>query len=363
MIKNKNLTFISVAYGPKFVKHLKLFTNYYTMNKLHYVLITSLTFSIFSVPINAQTKVQNDPNYYETFPDKITGRVFLSQKYVHLNFPSGSSADDLEYKANPKLNLGIGVSFKNFSINLFNGFSFLNKKDEPKGKTKGLDLQVHLYPKKWAIDLLAVSPKGYHLEPKGVAGASSNNYYYRADLKSNLIGLSAYRVPNKEKFSYRAAIVQTEWQKKSAGSFLYGGEVYYGSIQGDSALIPALLSNTYPQAGIKKVNFFSVGPGVGYAHTLVIDQHFFITGSMIFNMDINFTKEEGVKKETKTSLNPAEVFKAAIGYNSNTWNVSANWTGNGVWVQGASIEKDYFLPSGNIRLVVAHRFNKHKHHS
>jgi hypothetical protein len=153
----------------------------------------------------------------------------------------------------------------------------LNKKDEAKGKTKGLDLQIHLYPKKWAIDVLFESPKGFYLDQKGIAGAGANNYYYRGDIKSNLYGVSAYRVPNKEKFSYRAAISQTEWQKKSAGSFLYGGNVFHGFLQGDSAFIPALLMNNYPQKGVTKMSYTSFGPGVGYAHTLVIDQHFFLT--------------------------------------------------------------------------------------
>src|SRR5580765_4574110 len=117
----------------------------------------------------AQKDFPHDTAYYETFPDKFAVRLFLSKKYVHLNFPSGRSAQDLEYKANPKLNLGVGVTIKNFSINLFNGFGFLNHKDDPKGKTKGFDLQIHVYPRKWSIDLLYLSPKIYLLDQKGVA--------------------------------------------------------------------------------------------------------------------------------------------------------------------------------------------------
>jgi uncharacterized protein DUF4421 len=317
-----------------------------------------------SLASRAQKDFPHDTAYYETFPDKITVRLYLSKKYVHLNFPSGGSAQDLEYKANPKLNLGAGITIKNISINLFNGFGFLNPKDDPKGKTKGFDFQVHLYPRKWSIDLLYVSPKGYHLGDKGMAGAGPDEYYYRGDLKTTFFGISAYRVPNKERFSYRAALSQTERQKKSAGSFLYGGQIHHGIIQGDSVLVPELLSATYPQAGIKKINILSFGPGAGYAYTVVIQRHFFITGSMIINLDANFTNEEGDKIPPlkTTSLNPSEVFKAAAGYNSGLWNVSANWTGAGFWVKGATVEKDYFFPTGNIRLVMAHRFPTHKRH-
>jgi len=316
---------------------------------------------LFSFALNAQkNKFQNDTTYYETFPDKLNIRTFLSQKYIHVNIPSSGSTSDLEYKANPKLNLGLGFTYRGVTVNLFNGFSFLNKKDEPKGKTKGLDLQVHLYPRKWAVDLLFESPKGFHLE-KGVAGAGANNYYYRGDLKSNLYGISAYRVPNKEKLSYRAAISQTEWQKKSAGSFLYGGNAFHGFLQGDSAFIPALLSNNYPQKGIKKTSYTSFGPGAGYAHTLVIDQHFFITGSAVVNANVNFVKEEGTTSDTKTSLNFSDVFKAAFGYNSATWNFSANWLGQGLWIKGHSTNENYFFPSGQVRVVAAYKFNVHHH--
>jgi hypothetical protein len=315
----------------------------------------------FSFSSEAQKKDQNDPDYYETFPDKLNIRTFLSQKYLHINIPSSGNTTDLEYKANPNLNLGLGFSYRGVTVNLFNGFKFLNKKDEPKGETKGLDLQIHLYPKKWAIDLLFESPKGFYIDQKGIAGAGTNNYYYRGDIKSNLYGVSVYRVPNKEKFSYRAAISQTEWQKRSAGSFLYGGNVFHGFLQGDSALVPALLKNNYPEKDVTKMSYTTFGPGAGYAYTLVMAHHFFLTGSAVVNANVNFVKEEGTTKETKTSFNFSDVFKAAIGYNSPTWNFSANWLGQGLWIKGPSTNENYFFPSGQIRVVIAHKFNVHHH--
>lgn len=325
-------------------------------------LIVTALILFFSFQANAQkNRPENDTSYYETFRDKLNIRTFLSQKYIHVNIPSSGNTSDLEYKANPKLNLGLGFSYRGVTVNLFNGFSFLNKKDEPKGKTKGLDLQVHIYPRKWAIDLLFESPKGFYIDEKGFAGAGAGNYYYRGDIKSNLYGLSAYRVPNKEKFSYRAAISQTEWQKKSAGSLLYGGNIFHGILQGDSALIPGLVKNNYPQKDVRKMSYTTLGPGAGYAYTLVIDHHFFLTGSAVVNANLNMVKEEGASKDTKTSFNFSDVFKAAIGYNSATWNFSANWLGQGLWIKGPSTTENYFFPSGQVRVVVAHKFNVHHH--
>lgn len=196
--------------------------------------------------------VVNDTSYYETFPDKLTTRIYLAQKFLKLNIAANSSSnEDLEYKANTHLNLGMGVTYRKLSLNVFYGFRFLNRDDE-KGSTKGLDLQLHFYPARWAVDLTAVFPRGYYLAPKGYASNNPDEYYLRPDMKISLIGLSAYRVANKEQFSYRAAVTQNEWQKRSAGSFLYGGTAHHGLIQADSALVPSRLTGNFKQTGIKK---------------------------------------------------------------------------------------------------------------
>jgi len=325
--------------------------------------ILSIILLITPTSTHAQKDIPHDASYYETFPNKITTRIYLSRKYVHLHFKPSGSGNQLEYEANPKLNLGVGVTLHNLSLNIFMGPGFLNKKVDPKGKTTGIDIQLHVYPRKWAIDAYGIFPKGYHLEPKGYAAVNSNSYYYRPDLHLHLLGLSAYRVPNKEKFSYRAAIIQTEWQKKSAGSVLYGGEVYYGTVKADSAFVPKSVQSQFPQAGISTINFFRIGPGAGYAYTLVLAKHFFITGSLIGNLDLSFTTEKATAKTNKFAISPAAVYKAAIGYNSATWNVSANLTGNSLWIKGSSSSKDYYWPSGNYRLVLSRKFDLKKRKS
>ena len=104
-----------------------------------------------------QNKYLHDSAYYEMFPDHLTGRIYVSKKFEDINVPSGTSAPDIKYVANHKMNFGIGVTWHNFSISAFYGF---NNSNSDKGKTKGLDIQLHMFPHKWAIDVLAVMPKG-----------------------------------------------------------------------------------------------------------------------------------------------------------------------------------------------------------
>lgn len=318
--------------------------------------VCSILVLFVSIQINAQ-KVVNDTSYYERFKGRLSTRIYLSQKFLKFTIPS-ETMDDIEYKANTKLNLGIGFTYHNISANIFYGFAFLNK-DTAKGITKGLDLQVHIFPRRWAVDIYVLLPKGFHLEPKGFAISNPNKYYFRPDVQIKLIGVSAYKVPNASKFSYRAALTQSEWQKKSAGSLLYGGIVYYGLIEGDSALVPKSIQSFYPQRGIDNLNYMALGAGIGYGYTLVAGGHFFITASAVGNIDATFTSEEigTAGAQHKTSVGPSIVAKAAIGYNSRTWAFSLNSSSSAFWTKGDASSQKYYLPTGMIRLAVSKRWD------
>src|ERR1041384_489701 len=84
---------------------------------------------------------EHDSTFYEIFWHHVTVRTFLAQKYTHFTIPPDGGGTDLQYVANPKLGLGVGVTYHNLSANAFYGFGYLNNKAKPKGETKGLDLQ------------------------------------------------------------------------------------------------------------------------------------------------------------------------------------------------------------------------------
>jgi hypothetical protein len=300
----------------------------------------------------AQKKTSVSNRYYISYPRKIMVRAYLSQKFVPFRISSNNDTR-LNYKTTSKLNLGVGATVNNFTLNMAYGFKFLNP-ERGRGKTSGLDLQFHLYPYRWAIDFLGTFVKGYYLDPLDNNGLHLTNYYLRPDLKRDVVGFSAFRLANPNRFSYRAAATQNEWQTRSAGSLLYGGELYYGQIKGNSPLVPSQVNNSFDQAGIDKINFISVGPGAGYAYTWVIDKNFFVTGSATLSLDLNIsTEHKGISKRTVTSVVPGGVYKAAVGYNSATWSVSANLLGNAIYAGSASSTKEYALPTGNYRLTLA----------
>lgn len=306
-------------------------------------------------PCSAQANRGNDTTYYVYFPESITGRFYFSQKYTSFDIKSDKSKD-LHYLPNTTLNMGIGATWHNFSLNLALGFGFMNKDDE-KGKTRYLDLQSHLYKPKWATDFYGQFYKGYHLSPEGVAAKPGENYYYRPDVKVTLIGLSQYYIFNSTRFSYRAAFNQNEWQKKSAGTFLVGAEVYYGVLNGDSALVPRSIEDNYSEKGIHRVDYVSIGPGAGYAYTLVIAHHIYFTGSLTANLNLSYANESNYDEHNHNyafSFSPR--IKAAAGYNGRSWNISANYIVNDLPFRGADADNKYSIQTGNYRFIISKRF-------
>jgi hypothetical protein len=307
---------------------------------------------------NAQSNRGNDTTYYVFFPGSITGRLFTSQKYTQFTLKN-KNAPDIQYKPNTTFNLGVGATYHNFTLNLAYGFGFVNH-DQEKGKTKYLDLQGHFYLPKWVTDFEGQLYKGYHLSKGFITGPGK--YYYRADMHVALFGLSQYYIFNSKRFSYRASFIQNEWQKKSAGTLLAGAEVYYGVVKADSSLIPLPLQEKYPQVNLNKINYFSIGPGIGYAYTLVIFHHVFFTGSLTGNLNFSFTNEHLQNNSTsRFSLNPATRFRVAAGYNGRRWNISANWIADDLPFKGAGSESNYRFSTGNYRIIIAKRFYPRPH--
>ena len=334
------------------------------MKKKFYSPSTILVFIIISLGTSvckAQSKSSVDKDYIISNLQNTVVRIFLSQKFAPFTISSPNSDKDLNYKSNSKLNFGAGITYKNITGNFSYGFKFLNK-DRGEGKTKGLDLQFHIFPHKWSVDLLGSFLTGYYLDPGDNNGLSLTNYYQRPDIKRNVVGFGLYRVPNADKFSYKAAVTQSEWQIKSAGSLLYGGEAYYGKIKGDSSLVPLKVYNNFTQAGVSDLHFFSVGIGGGYAYTLVIKENFFVSGSVVGTVDGNFSSEAtGTNKKSKFTIVPGGQFKGSVGYNSNDWSVSTNFIGNALFSGSAYTSKRYFLPTGNMKFTVAKKIGTYKY--
>ncbi|NOX46916.1 MAG: DUF4421 domain-containing protein [Chlorobi bacterium] len=238
-----------------------------------------------------------DSNYIESFADQLTMRLYTSRKFTNFTLSDDEVKPSLEYRPNDRLNLGIGATYYGLSLNIGLNFPFVNNDDSLFGQTSYLDLQSHLLMRKFTFELWFSYYQGYYIgnPQKTIPGWDiADNYPQRGDINSIVGGVSGYYIFNYNKFSYRAAFIQDEWQKKSAGSFLVGGALYAVDVQADSSFIPYDIYDTLFFAGtdFKRSFFTTISANGGYAHSFIIKKKVFFTLSLLGGIGVGNSKIE-----------------------------------------------------------------------
>jgi hypothetical protein len=166
-----------------------------------------------------------------------------------------------------------------------------------------------------------------------------------------------WRIMNSDKFSYRAAMTQNDWQLKSAGSLLLGGEANFSSISGDSALTPKAISAYFPQNEVYKASTFCIGPGIGYAYNLVIKKNFYASAGATENLDLIVGKEYAPSADKSiVTLSFNLNYRLSVGFNDKNWNISASMYNHSQTLK-SRYSQDYRLFSQNYRITIARRIH------
>lgn len=260
----------------------------------------------------------------------------------------------INYRPNTTRNIGIGATYKSVTLNLAYGFGFLNP-EVGRGRTRYLDMQFHKYGRKLILDLFGQFYSGYYMRPKGVA-TTDGSYYVRPDLEINMIGGSLQYVFNSHKFSYRAAFLQNEWQRKSAGSFILGIELYGGNILADSTIFPTVMDSVIAARNYHRVNFFEIGPSFGYAYTLVFKKHFFAMAAATVGLDLGNTVIKKNTRESISGLSTNLLLRGSVGYNAEKWALSVFYITNNVHLASRPSSEKIQLNTANFRIHYSRRF-------
>lgn len=303
----------------------------------------------FSGTVIAQSE---NEKYYEVFEDLLTTRLYFSRKFTSLRINDRKENRVYLYQPGSTLNMGIGATYNWATLNLAYGFGFLNP--DTRADTRYLDLQAHAYPKKVVIDLFGQFYKGYNLNIE-TDNQEIERYYERPDIVTTKIGASVQYLFNYNKFSFRAASLQNEWQKKSAGTFLLGFEMYGGRARGDSALVPYSLIDENSR-NFDRTRYFDFGPNTGYAYSLIIHKNFFITASVSGSMLAGYSIQDGpFYREMQWGVRPNVFLRTFAGYNSARWSINGNYIINNLRLV-SDREFTNSIRTGNYRLNFVYRF-------
>ncbi|GAB3007768.1 hypothetical protein GCM10027051_04800 [Niabella terrae] len=316
---------------------------------------------ITSRPLWGQYRAERyDTSYYVSYRDKLTLGALFTKKSTAFKMNAPDAAHALKYLSNSpgRFGFSVGHDFINLS-----GTVGLGKLDPSyaaeKGTTKQLNLQLSLTGKKVLADIYFQQYRGLYLAPQPALQSQAGHFYTRPDIQTRLYGSTVTLIRNDRKFTAQAPFLLDGQQKKSAGSLLYGGEAFFGSVLADSAFIPSRLADAYPHADVRRMHFISFGPGAGYGYSLVFRQHFFITALASLNADLSYIREWDTQgaAETVWRFNPNLKGKAALGYNGPHWGLGLSYTSNRLFFKATELDGRYLNYNDNYKLLYVRRLD------
>jgi hypothetical protein len=307
----------------------------------------------------------HDSDYITSYTTDFTTRFFCSIKNNQMGYHDNMVGKTLIYRPNNSVLFGVGVNHGILGLNLGFNFPFINGDDDKYGKTNYYDLTMRLFSRKFNVTVYLQDYKGFYLRNTKdmISGWDENTgYYLRRDLISYTVGMDLSYIFNYKRFSCRAAVVQTEWQRKSAGSFLIGGTIFYNTATGDSSIVP---SNLYYGLFYNDLKFhrstnFSMGPTFGYAYTFVYKEHWFLLGSINGSINLSYTQLHLVDNEDKIKSGTVAGFRTefliSAGYNSDRWYYGVSFVDMNLVTQAPIDERTINFETGLFRVYVVRRF-------
>ena len=217
------------------------------------------------------------------YSDKLNIYAGFFSKIHSVEFNNTELDKKLIYDPNEKINIGLGFNYRWLGLGVSFSPGFMNSDDDIYGETDSLDAQLNLYGRAIGVDAYFQYYKGFYLRnPDDFTSWKSKSQPLSPDLESLSTGISAYYITNHKKFSYKAAYTRTQFQKKSAGSFIVGLYANLNAAAAPSYIIPQEFSDTLSKYyNINAYRTASIGISAGYSYTLVFFKRFFINGTLV----------------------------------------------------------------------------------
>lgn len=325
------------------------------------VVMLTIAGCLLSPPLRAQLfgflDTEEDTAYVEDLSDKLMVRALATQKFNKYTLGQYGYNENLTYRATKNYNAGIGFSYDWIGANLTFQIPNANRGQ----RTRFFDLQSFFYFTKAVVDLYALSYKGYNIDDYYQMRPQS----FREDLKVQNYGMNVQYILNAKRFSYRAAFVNNQIQRKSAGSVLIGGGLHYTNVTADSAVIPPGFHKDVFFGGhpFNQSNSISLSVNAGYGYTFVFWEQFFATASLVAGPGINYVSlntEATGDKDRHVHGQWQGVLRGATGWNGERYAVTLQYT-NYIGRNNMPVTDGWQqLQTGGARIMVARRFTLKK---
>jgi hypothetical protein len=265
-----------------------------------------------------------DTIYLADYSNQLTARLFILYQNASLMI-NPENIDRITYRPNVNVRAGLSGYWRWFGLALSIDNPFYKSDKEKYGNTSTLDLRLNAFGRQVAGELNIQHYKGFYINSPEQPDGSK---YIIPDMSTLSLGVAGYWIYNAKRFSLRSAFIQTEQQKKSAGSLIIRPAFLYYHISSDDGIIPAELINTYTIPLSNQViwgDFYAIGLSPGYAYTVVFLKNMYLTGAIFPGVAAQFhSYNSGIKTYSDFEFSFQLNGRFAIGYNSDKWFVGGS---------------------------------------
>jgi hypothetical protein len=238
--------------------------------------IFKLLVLIAGLQIAVMTAQEPDTTNILDLSDKFLIRIYTISKSNSLTIENELAGKALELLPNGQTNLGVGFNYKRIGLGVAFNTPISSESNRKYGKTKRLDIQGSMYGDKVGADGFFQLYKGYYnTNPGDFTEWSGDVQPQISNMRVLSVGLIGFYLFNSDTYSYRAAFVRDEVQRKSAGSFLLGVFGNYDESKTDNGFIPEEFpDNIRTTIDIREFTNLAIGVSAGYAHNFAIREKF-----------------------------------------------------------------------------------------
>lgn len=276
--------------------------------------------------VHAQDKTQPSAGkpLYDTlfiagYTHQLTARGFIL--YQNASFiVQPDQINRIVFRPNLNFRVGLAGFWKWFGLGLSMESPFLKNTSDTHGETSYIDLRLNVFGRKLAGELFFQSYKGFYISDPL---RSDGSHFIAPDMKTFSFGIAGYWIYNHDRYSIRAAFIQNERQRRSAGSLVVRPSFLYYQIDSEKGIIPSDLADSLIIPGSSQIlsgEVVTLGLSPGYSYTQIFLKNFYISGTVFPGV---FWQTNSYKTMSNDHIDSDFSFhlsgRFALGYNSDVW--------------------------------------------
>lgn len=297
-----------------------------------------------------------DSTFIGNYSDELALKLQALGKFNNFNVQDRNVKSNIRYVPVRDLRLGIGVAYKYFAFDINVGLGL--ESNSTIQDYRSFDFRARIFSSKQYFNTFLQYYQGYRIANiDDQEFQKSDEEAIRNDIRTIHLGLQYFYVMNYTEFSLKAPFVFNEWQKKSAGSILFGANFNLFVLDGDSSMVPSTLQPYYGESlHLHDLSNLSIGISAGYMYTYVLKKNFFVTlslmpGLILNNGDFSVDNREPLSRHLNGRIQSLN----SIGYNSRRFFAGINVEGDGYWIRVADKQR-IEVSQGSASVFVGYRF-------